>query len=474
MVKTGMKMKMAMAGLAMAVAMAPIAARAESLADTMAAAYEHNGLIDQNRALLRAADEDVASAYSALLPVIGWSADVTHKWGSAGSFNTFGVFGRGDSASTTATLGIAAELLLYDFGTTQYQIDVAKEIVLATRQALVSAEQEVLLRAAAAYLEVLRNHEFVRLRENNVRVIGVELRAAQDRYDVGEVTRTDVSIAEARLAAARSSLAAAQGGLASAVEEFRAAVGRKPGRLNQPPKVPATAKSVDAAKATALRQHPEMIKTQHEVAAAELAIKAAEGVMNPTISLKGTYGVTENFNSPVFNKGGSIGIEASGPIYSGGKIASAVRKAMAQRDSARAGLHQVRHALALNVGNAWAQLQVARASRSASERQVRASTIAFNGVREEATLGARTTLDVLDAEQELLDAKANLISATIDEHVAAYSLLASMGLLTVENLKLKVPHYDPAAYYKMVEKAPAYHSKQGQKLDKVLRALGKE
>jgi outer membrane protein len=147
---------------------------------------------------------------------------------------------------------------------------------------------------------------------------------------------------------------------------------------------------------------------------------------------------------------------------------------MAQRDAARAGLHQTRHALALNVGNAWAQLQVARASRQASERQVRASTVAFRGVREEATLGARTTLDVLDAEQELLDAKANLISATIDEHSAAYQLLSAMGWLTAERMKLRVPQYDPAAYYNMVKDAPPLYSKQGQKLDKVLRKLGKE
>ena len=473
MFRVRIKARLAAAGLSLAMVLSPVATLAETLADAMASAYEHNGLVDQNRALLRVADEDVAQAYSALMPIINWSGDVTYSKGRTGSTTTLG-FSNTTRSGTTASIGIAAELLLWDFGTSNVRVDIAKEAVLSTRQALLSVEQQVLLRAAAAYLEVLRNHEFVRLRENNVRVITVELRAARDRFEVGEVTRTDVSIAEARLAGARASLAAAQGGLAQAVEEFRAAVGRKPGRLSQPPRVPGTAKSVEAAKATALSNHPQMLQVQHDVTAAELAIVAAEGAMKPTVKLKGAYGLTQTFNKPDFSNSASIGVDVSGPIYQGGRLTSLKRQAMARRDAARAGLHVTRHTLAQNVGNAWAQLQVARASRQASERQVRASTQAFRGVREEAKLGARTTLDVLDAEQELLDAKANLISATIDEHVAAYSLLAAMGSLTAERMKLKVTQYDPAAYYNMVKDAPPLYSKQGQKLDRVLRALGKE
>ncbi len=465
------KARLALTGVALAMVFSPMTATAETLADAMASAYEHNGLIDQNRALLRAADEDTAQAYAALKPILNWSSDVTRSFGRTYS-STFG--SSVGSGSTVASIGIAAEVLLYDFGTSNLRIDVTKEAVLSTREALISAEQQVLLRAAVAYLEVLRNKAFVGLRENNVRVITVELRAARDRFEVGEVTRTDVSIAEARLAGARAALAAAQGGLAQAVEEFRAAVGRAPGRLAQPPRIPNTARSVEEAKAAALRYHPEMRKVQHDVTAAELGILVAEGTMKPTVKLKGTYGLSQTFKSQGYSNGGTIGVDVSGPIYQGGRLTSIVRKSMAQRDAARAGLHQVRHALALNAGNAWAQLQVARASISASEQQVRASSVAFQGVREEATLGARTTLDVLDAEQELLDARANLVSATIDEHVAAYLLLSSMGMLTADRMKLRVPQYDPAAYYNMVKTAPPLYSKQGQKLDKVLRKLGKE
>lgn len=467
-----MKVQAAAMVLVLGGILTPTAATAETLAATLASAYEHNGLIDQNRALLRAADEDVAQALSALLPIINWSGGVTHSRGR--SFTPAPFAAPRGSYKTSATVGIVGELLLYDFGRTGYQVDAAKEAVLATRQSLVSAEQQVLLRAAAAFFEIRRQNEFVNLRNNNVRVIAEELRAARDRFEVGEVTRTDVSLAEARLAAARSAQAAAQGSLARAVEEYRAAVGRKPGRMGPAPRVPATARSLEEAKAIAVRNHPEMLKVQHEVAASELAILAAEAAMKPTIKLRGGASIEQNFGNTGFVNGANIGIEAEGPIYQGGRLSSIARKAMAQRDLTRAGLHVVRHAVAQNVGNAWAQLQVARASRDAGDQQVRAARVAFRGVREEATLGARTTLDVLDAEQELLDAQANLISSMIDEHVAAYQLLSSMGWLTAERLKLNVPAYDPAAYYNMVKDAPAIHSKQGQKLDKVLRALGKE
>ncbi|WP_322866477.1 TolC family outer membrane protein [Aquicoccus sp. G2-2] len=461
----------ALAGGVAAAGLPAETARAETLADAMASAYQHNGLVDQNRALLRAADEDVAQAVSALKPILNWTGDVTHTF-NRGYNTTLGA--SIESSSTAASLGLAASLLLYDFGTSSLRTEAAKELVLATRETLRSAEQQVILRAAIAYLEVQRNQEFVRLRQNNTRVIGVELRAARDRFDVGEVTRTDVAIAEARLAAARSALAAAQGALASAVEEYNAAVGHRPGKLAPPPRLPNPAKTVKAAKAIGLRDHPSMHEVQHQVAAAELNIAAAKAAMSPTVTLRGTYGLSETFNSRANNNGGTVGINVGGPIYQGGRLSSVVRKAMAQRDSARAGLHQARSTVAQNVGNAWAQLQVARASREASDRQVRASTVAFRGTREEATLGARTTLDVLNAEQELLDARANLISATIDQHEARYRLLAAVGWLTAERLKLNVPKYDPAAYYNMVKTAPAQMSRQGKQLDKVLRALGKQ
>jgi len=458
------------AGLAIPVA-APQALMAESLADALVSAYNHSGLLDQNRALLRAADEDVAATVAALRPIINWSADITRSFSRASA-----VPGPGSTSSgvTNANAGITAELLLYDFGRTQLQTSVAKEAVLATRQTLIGIEQEVLFRAVQAYMNVQRNTRFVALRQSNVRVIDQSLRAARDRFEVGEVTRTDVAQAEARLSSARSGLATAQGDLEQAIEEYIAAVGHKPSHLLQPPRLPEISRSVESAKAVAVRHHPDILKVQHDVAAADLTILAAEAAMKPRVTLNGSLGVREQLGGSSFSRQGSIGVQATGPIYQGGGLSAAKRRAMALRDAQRGLLHVVTHAVRQNVGNAYAILRAARAVATSSNDEVRAARVAFNGVREEAKLGARTTLDVLNAEQELLNAQANQISAQADVYIAAYAVLSSMGQLTARDLNLAVQTYDPTAYYNLVKTAPVPSSKQGQKLDRVLRALGKE
>lgn len=453
--RTGLGRTLRAAGIAALTLFSAVEAGAETLAGALTSAYENSGLLDQNRALLRAADEDVAQAFSALLPVVGWSASATYGYPDA----------RG-TEFTSANVGISTSLLLYDAGATQFAVEAQKETVLATRQQLVSVEQQVLLRAVQAYMNVRREAAFLNLRQNNVRVITQELRAARDRFEVGEVTRTDVSLAEARLASAQSQLAAAEGSLAQAAEEFRAAVGRRPGQLQAVPPAPIS-RSLDEARAFAVRNHPDMKAAQHNVAAAELNIRRAEAAMEPTVTFSGQLGVDQDFNDS-----GSLSLRAEGPIYQGGRLSSLVRQAMARRDANRAGLHVTRQGIEQNVANAYAILDVSRASRAAFAGQVRASEVAFRGVREEATLGARTTLDVLNAEQELLDARANLVSAEVDEIIATYQVLFSMGLLTVEHLRLGVQTYDPEAYYNLVQDAPPILSEQGQALDRVLRAIG--
>ena len=433
------------------------AARSETLTDSLVSAYNHSGLLDQNRALLRVADEDVAQAVAGLRPVLDYFAKATYA-----------NFVNQNGDHLTGNVGLQASLTLLDGGNSRLAVEGAKESVLAAREGLINVEQSVLLRAITAFMNVRRDIEFVALRRNNVRVITEQLRAAKDRFEVGEVTRTDVALAESRLALARANLAAAQGNQARSREEFRVAVGRYPKTLSAPPRAPATANSLEAARTIAYTTHPAMKKAQHDVLAAEIGIQRANSLMRPKLSLKGTLAVDQDWQDSA-----TIGLELGGAIYQGGKLSSLYRQAVARRDASRAGLHVLRHDIAQGVGNAWAQLAVSRASLEASERQIRAARVAFRGVKEEATLGARTTLDVLDAEQELLDAEANRISAITDQYVATYSLLSAMGLLTVEHLKLGVRTYDPAAYYNAVRTAPAA-STQGKRLDQVLRALGKE
>lgn len=453
----------------MALAVVPSAGRADTLADALASAYKHSGAIEQNRALLRVADEEVAVAVAALRPVISWSAGIQNTFGETGT-----AIGTIDINTWQTSLSLSARLVLYDGGARRFSVEAAKESVLAARQTLISAEQTVLFAAAEAYMNVRRDTEFVALRQNNVRVITQELRAAQDRFEVGEVTRTDVELAKARLAAARSQLAAAEGALMRSKETYRASVGHRPGTLSARVVLPRLPATVAEAEAIAVRQHPDLKRISHQIAASELLIKRAEAAMSPTVNLSGSLSTTETLNSGNYTNSATVGVNVTGPIYQGGGLSALLRGQINTRDSIRASQHTARHLIRQNVGFAWSFLAVARASREASDRQIEAARVAFRGVREEATLGARTTLDVLDAEQELLNAEANRISAIADEYTAAYRLLQAMGLLTAERLKLRVPHYDPAAYYNMVKTAPAIRSQQGQKLDKVLRALGKD
>ena len=434
----------------------PSLAVAESLRDSLRNAYKNSGILVQNRALLRAADERVADAVAALRPVISWSSRFSHAYN--------------DPANTDSLVtSLNAKWLLYDFGSSNLQTDALKETVLSTRQSLVAIEQNVLLRAATAHMTYRRSVEFVSLRSANVELIEQELRAAQDRFDVGEVTRTDVALAEARLASARASLASAQGELAKAAAEYHAVVGRKPGDLVTPSSLPELPRDVSAAISTARSHHPELIRVQHEVAAAELVLKASQLAYRPR--LEAGAGLSNVDLDSMLSR--SLSLTVSGTVYSGGAIASASRAAIAQRDATRAQLHVVGLEVEQTVRDAFVVLEVARSTGEATDRQIEAASVAFRGVREEASLGARTTLDVLNAEQELLDARVSRISTQIDEQIASYSLLAAMGKLTATALDLGVKTYDPAEYYNLVKSAPQAKSKQGAALDRVLKGLAR-
>lgn len=457
------KLKTLLAGAVCAAAVAlPSGAWAESLGQALADAYRNSGLLEQNRLVLKAADEDAAQALAALRPVLAWSTSARHQYGDfSGSANS-------------ASIGLNLTHTLYDFGVGKLSVEAAKETVLVTRQQLLSIEQQILLRAVSSYMEVRRALQTVQLRRANVRLLSQELQAAQDRFDVGEVTRTDVSQAEAALAAARAGLTSAEGSLIQAQLEYEAAVGRKPGDLAPPARLGKVPASVTEAVNIALQNHPAMDVARRQVTLAELTLAQADAVVKPSLDLTAGYQLNRDLDGDFTAKGGSIGLSMSGPIYSGGAVASGRRQAVIRRDAQLANLRVVSSDVQLSVGNAFSAVQIARAASAASAEQVRAAEVAFDGVREEASLGSRTTLDVLTQEQALLDARVSYLSAQVDEVLARYSLLSTMGLLTAENLGLAVEIYDPAAYYNMVKNAPAAISAQGRKLDSALRAIGKE
>lgn len=440
---------------------------AESLADALASAYKNSGLLKQNQAVLRAADEDVAISLSFLRPTIEYT--LNHSWVDSNGAGTGGDFRR-----NTATL--SANLMLFDFGRTEMGVEAAKQVVLATRDTLVGVEQSVLLRAVRAFLNVRSANENATLQGNSVRVLTQELRAAQDRFDVGEVTQTDVAIARARLASARSNQVGAAGQLAIAREEYRAAIGHLPKRAPGLPKFPKTASSLEAARAVARARHPEILASEHQVAAADMAVSIAKVSMKPSLIGSASTQFTDTIGDDTRgNFNNSIGVTLKGQIYAGGKKSADYRKAIAQAEQARSALQLARIAVDQNVADAWSQMSIARAKLEATERQIRASRVALRGAREEATLGSRTTLDVLNAEQELLNAEAARISAQSERFLAAYALLAAMGLLTADHLNLGVVTYDAEAYYNAVRTAPVRQvSPQGKRLDAIISILGRD
>ena len=408
------------------------ALRAETLTDAFISAYRNSNLLDQSRALLRAADEDAAQEAAALRPVIDFIA----------SANQVAPTRQPNTDNLVSTASIAAELLLYDNGETRHAKEAAKQTILGLRSALLDLEQQILYDTVRAYMEVIRSRQAVLLAESNMELITQELRAASDRFAVGEVTQTDVSIAEARLAAARSGLAAAEGNYEVAREGYRTVVGRYPGNLLWPATAPETAETEEAAKTIAVRNHPSIDEAQHTVNAAEANLERAKSEIGPRLTANSS--VTVENDQP---RRMSFGISMRAPIYQGGNLRSVISESQVRRDALQSALLQSVLEVEQEVGTAWAAVRVARVQTEAAQRQVEASQMAFDGLREEAKLGARTTLDVLDSEQELLDAKNDLLSAEVQQYVNNYRLLASMGFLTVDHLDLGIVTYDPEQYY---------------------------
>ncbi|MBL4767611.1 MAG: TolC family outer membrane protein [Rhodobacteraceae bacterium] len=447
----------------------PVRAEAENLADALVGAYNTSGLLEQNRALLRATDENVAIAMAALRPILAWSASATRSFNQS---QTIGL--RSSTQTSTYGVGLTAQFLLYDGGSAAVGILRAKESVLGTRQALLSVEQSVLFRAISAYLNVNGQSQNVTLRENNLRLLREELKASKDRFEVGEVTRTDVALAESSVAQAISELAIARGALTNSKAEYAAAVGHTPTQLAAEPTLPARPASISVAQTLAVQNHPDILSAQHQVVVAEMAITELKRALRPTVSLNAAVGLTENFGLSDYQNNASVGLNLSQTIYQGGALSARIRAAIAQRDVSRGNLLVVQRNVVQDATTAFVRLEVSLESLVATTERIRASEIAFRGVREEATLGARTTLDVLTAEQDLLNAHTARISAEVERSTAAYQLLQAQGLLTAERLRLAVQIYDPTIYYNLAKNAPVPMSRQGKDLDRVLKSLGKK
>ena len=418
---------------------------AQSLSDALVNSYNNSGLLEQNRALLRAADESTVIASSALLPIVSWAANFSRNWTETETVGSGTVVSLSDLV-WRGTVGLNSSLTIFDGGTNKFAADVTKQNVLATRQGLISLEQRVISSAVRAFMGVLEGIETVRLREKNYSVIEEELRAARDRYEVGEITRTDVALAEARLASSSSALSAAKGLLVQAEAIFKNSVGFLPVNLVAPKEMPVLPKTINEALSIATSSHPELRQLQYQIKASELTVKRIKASSKAKMILNGDIGISDSdVQSDTLQA--SIGLRLSGTIYQGGSIKAKQRQALANLQAVRSAVHVQMNAIEQRISSSFAMLEVAKTTRSALEKQIEAAEVAFNGVKEEASLGARTTLDVLNAEQELLDAKSQFVNAIYDEYMAAYDVLSASGLLTVDNLNLPVAKYDPEEYY---------------------------
>jgi outer membrane protein len=419
---------------------APAGAGAVSLNEALAAAYESNPDIVAARASVQAVDETVNQARAGFRPQA--SADASYGLG----WNSNPGFGRSETTDPFNT-GVSVSQPIFDGGRTLNSVRARTADVLAARARLTQLEQSVFFDVVTAFLDVKRDIQFEELARNNVRVIAEELRASEDRFSVGEVTRTDVSQARARLAESNANLASVTGQLERSRQNFRARVGLEPVNLGPNPAMPPLPQSLDEARAIALENHPLIAAVRADESAASSDVRAAIADLLPEVAAVASVDFSDDtvLKSGPSNDtlGATLGVRATVPLYQGGAEYSRIRQRQALASEARANILAEGRERQRIAEAAWTELLVARANIRSTTEQVAAAQLAFEGVREEAIVGSRTTLDVLDAEQELLDARTRLVESQRDEAVAAYGLLSAIGALTAADLNIDVARYDP-------------------------------
>lgn len=424
-------------------------AEAQSLEQALAEAYASNPTIAGQRARLRAVDESVPQALSGYRPTIQSDLSVQR---TGTSYKSAGTRAGGDSTPKQADVSISQPLFSASVAPA---VKRAEALVEAQRATLVDAEQQVLLAAATAYLDVVQNQAVLALTINNEQVLNRQLQAAQDRFRVGEYTRTDVAQSESRLAGAVSSRISAEGTLEGSRATYVHVVGSVPGKLKAPKPRFRLPKDVEAAVSMARSNNPSVISASFTERASQHAVDQQYGQLLPSASLSASAsrvydsGNTTSSHTDWTNTG-TVGATVSIPLYSAGLPEAMVREAKQTANQARIAIEEARRSAAESAVTAWEALQTAKANIEAYRSQVRAAEIALDGVRQEAQVGSRTVLDVLNQEQELLNGRVNLVRAQRNEMVAAFTLLSAVGGLTAEQLGLKVPAYDPRENYRKV------------------------
>jgi len=422
------------------------AAHSQSLTDALAAAYMNNPTLLAARAELRASDEAVPQALANWRPNVEMSGDIAR---SNTHLNTR--TSNRDQLRTPRSTSLDVTQPVFRGFRTVAGVGRAELGVKAARATLLASEQDVLLSAATAYVAVVRDQAVLDLNIKNEQVLQRQLEATQDRFRVGEITRTDVSQAEARVAGAAADRIQSEGNLNISRANYLNVIGEAPGELIAPINLASVPAGLPEAIDTAMVKHPDVVAQSYTEQAARENIKSVRGELLPRLNLIGK--VSRDWETTTNDSQlttGKVTLDLTVPLYQKGSVYSRLREAKQDAGQALLKLEDARRDSRETAAKSWETLQTAKARIKSFTAQIKAAEIALEGVQREAAVGSRTVLDVLDAEQELLDAKVNLVSANRDRVVARFQLQESIGQLTAKNLGLPVKIYDPSTHYKEI------------------------
>ena len=421
------------------------AAQAASLYEALATAYASNPTLEAARAQLRATDEGVPQVLSEWRPTVLGTAQGGHEWDNQNKPVPL------NQETNPRSYGVTVRQPIFDGFGTVAGTSLAENQVQAGRAQLADTEQTVLLNAVTAYMNVVRDASVLELNRNNEKVLERQLEATQARFDVGELTRTDVAQAQARLQGAVAARIQSEGQLTASQAIYRQVVGEDPVDVKMPDGAPLTLPSSREESVAMSRGAPDVRSAEFQERAAKDDIDVQFSDMLPTVSVEGSWQRQQDVGQRDSETDvGSVIGQVTIPLYQAGAPDSRVRQSKQRYMQSRRLTDEALRAAEQESVNAWAALQTVIAQRRSFEEQVRANEIALEGVQQEQEVGARTILDVLDAQQELLNAQVSLVSTETDHVVAEYRLLASGGGLTAQNLNLNVEYYDPTQHYDKV------------------------
>jgi outer membrane protein len=430
-------------------------ASADTLREALVSSYNTNPTLTAQRESQKATDATVAIASAAGRPQISGTAGLNRDLTRRGLLDT------GGSRGPTLSAGVDLSVPLYSGGAVKNSVRAAETRVEAGRATLRAVEGDVFTRAVAAYMDVIRDRAIVELNQNNVKVLETNLQATQDRFQIGDLTRTDVAQSEARLQLGRSQLATAQGRLTGSEATYREVIGHAPGQLAPPPPLPPLPANADEAVRIALANNPDLISISRQAIAAGFDVNVARAGRLPRLSgvasgnyvniLRGTEPNPLTGQEIRTGTNTSIGLSGSVPIFQGGLPAARIRQAQAQQGQVLEQVVGTERAVVQTTRAAFANYDAAQKAIQAETVAVQANELALEGNRAEQSVGTRTIIEVLNAEQELLNSQVALVTAKRDAYVAGFQLLNAMGQAEARDLGLEGgPLYDPLGNYRRV------------------------